>query len=213
MNNIKIKVCGMRDLENIQQLVRLPIDYIGFIFYAKSPRFVQDGIRKAIPENIKKVGVFVNETYPAIIDKVDTYGITCIQLHGNETAELCASLKQAGLEIIKAFGIDDAFDWSVLEKYLDHVDFFLFDTKSTQHGGTGQTFSWQQLRNYPYSKPYFLSGGLGLDNIEQAMTIEDDRLYALDLNSKFELEPGLKDIKTVTQALSIIHHEQISGRQ
>lgn len=203
----------MRDLENIQQLVRLPIDYIGFIFYAKSPRFVQDNIHTTIPQNIKKVGVFVDEIYTTIINKVDTYGITCIQLHGNETVELCASLKQKGLEVIKAFGIDDTFDWSVLEKYLDHVDFFLFDTKSTQHGGTGQTFSWQQLRQYPYSKPYFLSGGLSMDNLEHAMAIHDDRLYALDLNSKFELEPGLKNINILTQALSIIHHEQISGRQ
>lgn len=203
----------MRNLHNIQQLVQLPIDYIGFIFYSKSPRFVQDLIPSHVTKQTKRVGVFVNETFANIIEKVDKYNLQSIQLHGNETVELCSTLKKRGLEVIKAFGINETFDWFLLEQYLEEVDYFLFDTKSTEHGGTGRSFSWQQLQEYPYSKPYFLSGGLGIDNIKEAINIADDRLYALDLNSRFELEPALKNIKLVTEALSIIEHEQISGRQ
>lgn len=203
----------MRDDENIKQLIELPIAYIGFIFYSKSPRFVQEPIRIAIPNGIKKVGVFVNEPFTAIMDKVVSYDLQTVQLHGSESAALCALLQKEGIEVIKAFGIDHTFNWSILESYLNDVDYFLFDTKSTQHGGTGQTFSWAQLENYPYTKPYFLSGGLALDNLQQAINVDDNRLYALDLNSRFELGPGLKNIETITQALSIIQHEQVSGRQ
>ncbi|MFD2553330.1 phosphoribosylanthranilate isomerase [Sphingobacterium tabacisoli] len=213
MNNIKIKVCGMRDAENIKQLIELPIAYIGFIFYSKSPRFVQEGIPPIVPDGIEKVGVFVNETFTGIMDKVKSYQLQAIQLHGSEPATLCATLKAEGLTIIKAFGIDETFDWTSLESYLDDVDFFLFDTKSTQHGGTGQSFSWSELAHYPYATPYFLSGGLGLDNIKDAFNINDSRLYALDLNSRFEEQPAVKNIHALTQALSIIQHEQVSGRQ
>lgn len=202
----------MRDAANIEQLVRLPIDYIGFIFYSKSPRFVDSIIQVSIPQDIKKVGVFVNATFEEIMVKVKSYNLQAVQLHGGETAALCASLKNEGLEIIKAFGIDNTFDWSILESYLTTIDYFLFDTKSTQHGGTGQSFNWEELAHYPYSIPYFLSGGIGLDNIKQAILIKDSKLYALDLNSRFEEKPSLKNIETLTQALSIIQHEQISGR-
>lgn len=203
----------MRDLHNIEQLIDLPIDYIGFIFYQKSPRFVQSLIPSHTTKQTKRVGVFVNETFANIMAKVDSYGLQTIQLHGDETIELCASLQKNGLEVIKAFGIDDQFDWTTLEKYLNDVDYFLFDTKSTQYGGTGKPFGWQQVQQYPYSKPYFLSGGLGLDNLHQAINITDNRLYALDLNSRFELKPALKNIELITQALSIIQNEQVSGRQ
>lgn len=203
----------MRDAENIKQLIDLPIAYIGFIFYSKSPRFVHEGIPPIVPNGIEKVGVFVNETFTVIMDKVKSYQLQAVQLHGNEPATLCAALKAEGLAVIKAFGIDETFDWTSLESYLDDVDFFLFDTKSTQHGGTGQSFSWSALAHYPYATPYFLSGGLGLDNIKEALKINDSRLYALDLNSRFEEQPAVKNIHTLTQALSIIQHEQVSGRQ
>ncbi|MBL1407863.1 phosphoribosylanthranilate isomerase [Sphingobacterium faecale] len=212
-NNIKIKVCGMRDVDNIRQLVQLPIDYIGFIFYPKSPRFVQDQAPPINAADIKKVGVFVNSTFSEIMDKVHTHQLDAVQLHGDETPQLCESLKNQKLEIIKAFGIDCTFDWFTLESYLEHIDYFLFDTKSTQYGGTGKTFSWSALTEYPYNKPYFLSGGLGPDNLQDAFNINDNRLYAVDLNSRFEQQPGIKNIETLTQALSIIRNEQIPSKQ
>lgn len=203
----------MRDAENIEQLVQLPIDYIGFIFYSKSPRFVQEDIQVDIPKAIKKVGVFVNETIAEIMIKVKSYDLQATQLHGDESAALCNSLKNEGLEVIKAFGIDNGFDWSILENYPGSVDYFLFDTKSPGHGGTGHVFNWAELAGYPHSIPYFISGGLSLDNIKQAASLNDSRLYGLDLNSRFEKIPGLKNIETLRQALSIIQHEQISGRR
>lgn len=210
---VKIKVCGMRDIENIKQLAQCQIDYMGFIFYSKSPRYINTPFQAEIPNRIKKTGVFVNEDLGKIKETIDTFDLDAVQLHGNESTESCLFLKDTGLEIIKAFGIDDSFKWSSLLDYLGVVDYFLFDTKSSAHGGTGKTFNWETLVNYPYSTPYFLSGGLALENITEALKLKDERLYALDLNSKFEIEPGLKDIKQLTQAISIIHHEQISGRQ
>ena len=202
----------MKHPDNIEALTSLPIDYIGFIFYPKSPRFVQQAHAIPVPDTIKKVGVFVNETLENIRSKVKSHTLQAVQLHGSESSELCKTLQQQQLEVIKAFGIDSSFDWNQLVTYLDAVDYFLFDTKSPQHGGTGQTFDWEKLKEYPFDKPYFLSGGLSMANNAQAMAFDDERLIGLDLNSKFEIEPGLKDINLLTQALKIIKNEQISGK-
>lgn len=204
---LKIKVCGMKHLANIAEVSQLPIDYMGFIFYPKSARFVGNLAIGHIPATIKKVGVFVNETAERILSEVEKHSLQVVQLHGDETPALCEALQNEQLEVIKAFGIHDEFDWSMIEGYIPCVDFFLFDTKSPQHGGTGQTFDWKKLKEYPFDKPYFLSGGLSLDNIKQAVTYEDKRLAGLDLNSKFETQPALKNIDTLTQALKIIKNE------
>jgi len=207
MRALKIKVCGMTQPANIAAVAALPIDYMGFIFYRKSARFTDRPDTGSVGPSIKKVGVFVNETADYIMHKVATSGIDTVQLHGNESVELCGNLQQQGLEVIKAFGIDENFDWSAVAPYLAVVDYFLFDTKSPQHGGTGQTFNWGKLKEYPFEKPYFLSGGLSLENIQEAATFDDKRLIGLDLNSKFETAPGLKNIETLTQALKIINNE------
>lgn len=201
---LKIKVCGMRDAENIQQLIALPIDYIGFIFYAKSARFVNQNPQVAIPISIKKVGVFVNATKQDIEDNIIKFDLQVIQLHGNESPIFCQEIKNIGLETFKAFGIDEDFDWINIAEYVGKVDYFLFDTKSKQYGGTGQTFNWEILKKYPFDTPYWLSGGISLENIAKAANFEDTRLYGLDLNSKFEIEPGLKNINSLTQAFSYI---------
>lgn len=201
---LMIKVCGMRDEDNIQALVQLPINYIGFIFYSKSSRFVELPTVVDIPKYIKKTGVFVNENLTSILQIASAYQLNAIQLHGGESPQLCQSLKDEGFEIIKAFGLDDNFDWKTVLPYQNHVDYFLFDTKSTSHGGTGQTFNWQKLKENPTEMNYFLSGGLSIENLEQARSFEDYRLKGLDLNSKFEIEPGLKDIEKLKKALSII---------
>ena len=201
---LKIKVCGMRDADNIRHLVTLPIDYIGFIFYAKSARFVSEKPEVSIPSSIKKVGVFVNSSKEEITAKIKEFDLQVVQLHGDESPEFCQKINDLGVETFKAFGINEDFDWESIAAYESKVNYFLFDTKSKQYGGTGQTFNWLKLRGYPYKTPYWLSGGISLENIQEAARFEDNKLYGLDLNSKFEIEPALKKIDSLTQAISII---------
>lgn len=201
---LKIKVCGMREADNIKALCELPIDYIGFIFYPKSPRYVVENISSLIPASIKKTGVFVNSSLEEIQAKKEEFDLQVIQLHGNESPEFCEQVRKMDLTTCKAFGIDDEFNWNSIHAYQDVVDYFLFDTKSKAYGGTGQTFNWDKIQENPYDKPYLLSGGISIDNIKEAANYQDERLYGLDLNSKFELSPALKNIELLTQALSII---------
>lgn len=198
MKTPEIKVCGMRNSENVKALVELKPDYIGFIFYAKSKRFAEGELDKDIinnlPDSIKKVGVFVNES----IDKIHTicqeYNLTFVQLHGDESVEDCIKMKSLNYKVIKAFGIDEDFNFDSLSVYEPYVDYFLFDTKTKDYGGSGQVYDWEVLKQYKGQKPYFLSGGIGEDNIDNAFEFQDERMQVLDLNSKFEIEAGLKNI-------------------
>ena len=204
---LKLKVCGMRDADNIRQLAVLNPDYIGFIFYPKSQRyvdFIDEVVLDALPESIKKTGVFVNEDFDVVLEKAMQFKLDAVQLHGNETPEYCAKLIGSKLQVIKAFGIDSEFDFNELNDYKDVVDYFLFDTKTDQHGGSGKTFDWNILSGYNLQIPYFLSGGLSLEHLAEIKKIDDSRLYALDLNSKFELEPGLKDIEKLKTVINEI---------
>jgi len=202
---LKVKVCGMRDPDSIRDLSALPIDYIGFIFYPKSPRFVDAVPPVAMPSSAKRTGVFVDERESAVRQRIGE-GLEAVQLHGSEPPEFCRAVRETGAEVIKAFGIRRDFDWETLGLYRNVVDYFLFDTASPQHGGTGKTFDWAILRDYPLDKPYFLSGGLDEDNIPQALAIGDSRLAGLDLNSQFELRPGLKDIEKLKKTLKTIEN-------
>lgn len=201
-----IKVCGMREAANIGQLAELRPDYMGFIFYSDSRRFIgSPGEELFEPVNlpVKKVGVFVNEAMDVIADKVLQYQLDAVQLHGDEPAEFCRSFRkflhnmqtEKHVEIIKAFGISEEFDFKILSIYDDFVDYFLFDTKTVLHGGSGIGFDWDLLKRYHGTKPYFLSGGLSPENIEMIALLKDTRLYGVDLNSRFEIEPGVKDIE------------------
>jgi phosphoribosylanthranilate isomerase len=197
-NNLKLKVCGMRLANNIAEVADFQPDYLGFIFYQKSPRYINEvsaELIKYVPATIKTVGVFVNEEMEKVKDLVQKHQLKAIQLHGNETVIYCNELKAfyPDLEIIKAFGIDENFDFEMLTPYLYAVDYFLFDTKTAAHGGSGKTFNWRVLNKYSLKKPYFLSGGIDLEHAETIKQISDERLYALDINSKFEIEPGLKN--------------------
>lgn len=209
---LMIKVCGMRDLENISSLSALPIDYIGHIFYPKSKRYVSEQTDLGNPGSLKRTGVFVNARLEEILRLQVLHQLQTIQLHGEEPASLVKALKQEGLEVIKAFGIEASFDWQTLEPYLEESDYLLFDSKSDSYGGTGQAFQWEKLLSYPYEKAYFLSGGLSLANLAEAVQFPDHRLQGLDLNSKFEIQPGIKDIEKIKEALKIIQHEQISSK-
>ena len=188
----KIKICGMKYSENILEVSQLLPDYLGFIFYEKSSRFF-DGEIPEISKSIKKVGVFVNATLEEIKSKIKKHDLDLIQLHGNETPEFCSNLKQESIEVIKVFSVDDDFDFQILEAYENVCDYFLFDTKGKLHGGNGFTFNWQILENYKSKKPLFLSGGIGIEEIAKIKTLNLP-IFAIDVNSKFEMEPGLKNI-------------------
>lgn len=200
-----IKVCGMREPDNISELLELNPDYMGLIFYPHSKRYMKglDAVHlKSIPPSTKKTGVFVNEAMDVMADEVIQYELDAIQLHGDETGEFCRSFRkflhnmqtERHVEIIKAFGISEDFDFSTLSEYEDFVDYFLFDTKTEGHGGSGVTFDWTILEKYKGKKPYFLSGGLSLENIHGIKDLKDVRFHGVDLNSKFETDAGIKDI-------------------
>ncbi|MFD0793931.1 phosphoribosylanthranilate isomerase [Mucilaginibacter litoreus] len=201
-----IKVCGLKYPDNIKAVELLSPNYMGFICYQKSSRFIDEVDERAltdIPPHIKKTGVFVNEEAHTINTLIDKYHFDAIQLHGNESAELCKLFK-GKFEVIKAFGVDDNFDFSILDAYESSVDYFLFDTKTVAHGGSGQTFNWGVLEKYKLSTPFFLSGGLSAENIKEVMQIKHPAFYGVDLNSRFELSPGLKDIDKLKQAFDTI---------
>jgi len=194
---MKLKVCGMKYQDNINNVASLQPDYLGFIFYEKSPRNF-DGLIPKLPKQIQKVGVFVDEKIEFISNQMEKHQLSAIQLHGHESPEVCRILKSTNAKIIKVFSIKDKFDFSVLSPYDDACDYFLFDTKGKLPGGNGYTFNWDVLNNYPSTKPFFLSGGIGLDqvkNIKQFQNSEASKYcYAIDINSKFEIKPGLKNI-------------------
>lgn len=196
----------MKIPENIEKIAKSRLDYIGFIFYPKSKRFVGDLNIKdlRIPSHIQKTGVFVNEEVGSIQKLASKHQLDALQLHGTESLEQCQILKESGYTIIKAFGIHADFDWSTIKPYEEQVDFFLFDTQSPHYGGTGKSFDWTVLKDYPSEKPYFLSGGIGPDNFQEAYDLMDERLYALDINSRFEVEPGIKNIELIDKTLDYI---------
>lgn len=212
---MRIKVCGMREPQNISRLANLKPDYMGLIFYPKSKRYVESIDSKlfnTLPVAIKLTGVFVNEKIEVILQKVIDYKLSAVQLHGAESPEFCQLLKEHLLktstnrkvELVKAFGIDSEFDFSNLKPYDDVTDYFLFDTKTSSHGGSGLSFNWSILKQYDGRKPFFLSGGLSLANLNNILNLNLDNLYALDLNSKFETEPGIKDIESLKSAFQLI---------
>ena len=184
---------------NSAEVAQLQPDYLGFIFYKNSPRDFEDNSIPELAKRIKKVGVFVDEKVEVIVSKIEKYKLDAIQLHGHEAPEVCRLLKSTKKEIIKVFSIKDDFDFSVLSNYEDVCDYFLFDTKGKLPGGNGYTFNWDVLKDYPSYKPYFLSGGIGLKELEKIKAFKESSAskycYAIDVNSKFEIEPGLKHIE------------------
>ena len=187
----------MKYPDNILEVGALLPDYMGFIFWEKSSRYF-DGVIPQLPKSIKKVGVFVNESIAVILAKAQKYDLQAIQLHGQESVEFCQDLKNKTdntIEVIKVFSVDDSFDFEVLKPFETVCDYFLFDTKGKLPGGNGTTFDWKALEKYPSSKPFFLSGGIGIEEMEAVKEIAKTNLplYAIDVNSKFEIEPGLKN--------------------
>ena len=196
----------MKYPENIVEVGSLLPDYMGFIFWEKSARYF-DGIIPELPKSIKKVGVFVNASLEEILDKIKTHDLQAVQLHGDESVEFCETIKKNVpklIEVIKVFSILDTFDFAALKPFEKVCDFFLFDTKGKLPGGNGTTFDWKVLENYQSTKPFFLSGGIGLEEMEAVNEILKTNLpvYAIDVNSKFEIKPGLKNIELCTNAIN-----------
>jgi len=195
---MKIKVCGMKYMDNILSVAYLQPDYMGFIFYERSKRHFEGDI-PALNPSIKKTGVFVNEAISKIIGNVKKYDLRAVQLHGDETVSFCEELKKnlnSEIELIKAFSISDEFNFDELSSYDEVCDYFLFDTKGKERGGNGSLFNWKLLNKFHHQKKFFLSGGIGLEESkmlsEFLQTEAGQYCYAIDLNSKFESEPGLK---------------------
>lgn len=204
VRNMKIKICGMKYPENIQAVAALKPDMMGFIFYPKSPRYAEPLDEKALqtlPKRIMKIGVFVNASLDEILTVVKKYSLNGVQLHGTEREEVCYTLKSVGLLVLKAFAISEAADFKAAEEYEGSCDFFLFDTKTPAHGGSGQKFDWSVLSAYDGDTRFLLSGGISVDDAEVIRQINHPLLAGVDLNSKFEMSPGLKDVEMLKEFL------------
>lgn len=195
---MKLKVCGMRDSQNIKELLKLRPDYMGFIFYDKSKRNAIDldaDLLRSFPSTTQKVGVFVNAPLDEVKSKVDEFQLNFVQLHGDESVEYVGDLFAVGIKVIKVFSVGESFDFDVLKPYKGLVEYFLFDTKGKERGGNGVVFDWGILKDYDQSVPFILSGGIDNENVEGLTELGEMNIHAIDVNSKYEIEPGLKDIE------------------
>ena len=197
MKNVKLKICGMKETENITEISALQPDYLGFIFWEKSKRNMTLDSIPELPETTKKVGVFVDASIQEIAAKINQYQLDVIQLHGNESVIFCRNVKKLGVEVIKVFSMNSNFNFSLVKEYVLAVDYFLFDTKGKLPGGNGVTFDWKILENYHYDTPYFLSGGIGtteIDGLKEFLkSSAANKCYGIDVNSRFEKKPGIKN--------------------
>lgn len=198
---IRVKVCGLTDPVNAREMADAGADYLGYIFYKRSKRYVGEPPKADLflnlPEHTRKVGVFVNEEPERIIEIADRFGLNAVQLHGQEPADVCQTIRQWGKQVIKAFGMNEDMNFDCLASYMETCDYFLFDTHTGHHGGSGKKFPWHILRNYAMSKPFFLSGGIGPEDVQMIRRFSHKGLYAVDINSRFETAPGTKDTMLV----------------
>lgn len=198
---MKVKVCGMTAVENLKAIQAVQPDYFGFIFYDKSPRSVQlNGIQNI--QNIKKIGVFVDESIDVILLKQKQFNLDGIQLHGHENADKIKKLKKSlpkNIKVFKAISIKSQSDFKVIQNYEEIIDKIILDTKTNLRGGSGQQFDWELLENYTFDIPFLLSGGIGSNDVEQVLKLYNKypKMVGVDINSKFEIEPGIKNTEQV----------------
>jgi phosphoribosylanthranilate isomerase len=200
-----LKICGLKYPENIQAVSALKPDFMGFIFYPKSPRYAEpldSTTLNALPATIKKIGVFVNENLENILTIAYKYNLDGLQLHGTELVDMCRELKKTGFIIIKAFPIAESYNFKVTKAYEGVCDYFLFDTQTDSYGGSGVKFNWQMLKEFKGETPFLLSGGIAVDDAEAIMKIEHPKFVGIDLNSKFEVKPGLKNVQLLKEFIS-----------
>lgn len=199
---MKLKVCGLTDAQNIREILKISTpDYLGFIFYEHSSRYMPDRLKpedvQSLPEDIQKTGVFVNSPVNQINKMAKVYGLDALQLHGEESPEVCEQLQSLSFTIIKAFRIGESLDNAQLKKYSEVCDYFLFDTAGRYKGGNGKKFNWSILSSYSLDKPYFLSGGIKPEDAVLIAGIRDIRLFGIDVNSGFESTPGIKEASKI----------------
>lgn len=207
---MKIKICGMREPANIAAVAALQPDYMGFIFYQESARYV--GENAAIPPvlpGIKRVGVFVNESIPYVLEVAAKYRLDVVQLHGEEDFEYCKIIRSNKLEVIKAISVADHLPVNKLMSYTDCVDYFLFDTITPYYGGSGKVFDWTILKSYHAAIPFFISGGLDLEHVAALQSIDHLQFAGVDANSRLETAPGIKDIERTKQFIKTIRNGTI----
>jgi phosphoribosylanthranilate isomerase len=210
---MKVKVCGMKYSENMEQVATLRPDYLGFIFWKPSKRYFE-GVIPDLPKNIKKVGVFVDASQEEILQKIKQYQLTAIQLHGKEDVMYCRQLHSDAkginpkISLIKVFSIKNEFNFDLLKEFESVCDYFLFDTKGELPGGNGYVFNWEILKNYPSKTPYFLSGGIGLEETDKLIEFfaspASKLCHAIDVNSKFETAPGVKNKEMLATFMNTI---------
>ncbi len=199
-----VKICGMRDPENILRIAAHEPNWIGFIFYPMSPRYVGDAFQvpASLSPCVKRVGVMVNESIPQIKSLASTHHLNFVQLHGHETVEDCKALYEAGISIIKAFSIDDAIDFASTHDFQPYVEYFLFDTKGKYYGGNASRFDWKLLEKYVGHIPFLVSGGIGPEHLVDIEELQHPRFVGIDVNSGVEISPGQKDegkVKAIIQ--------------
>jgi phosphoribosylanthranilate isomerase len=205
---MKLKVCGMKYPDNVSAVAAMAPDYMGFIFYKPSKRYCGETLTpefiQSLPTSIIKTGVFVNESLEEVLRICSAYKFKAVQLHGHETPDFCLSCKKVGLEVIKVFHVGETMEWSTLEPYKKVADYFLFDTKTPEYGGSGNRFNWEILREYDNEIPLFLSGGVDESILNELNTLSTVNIHALDVNSRFELETGLKDVTRIKKFKEVL---------
>ncbi len=192
----------MRDAGNLESLFELHPDYVGMIFYERSPRYAGRHIEQFLevdwPESVEKVGVFVNEKPERVIEISERLQLDYVQLHGGESVDYCKEINSAGVKVIKSFGVDDAFDFRLTALFEDVADYFLFDTRTKAYGGSGRRFNWGLLSSYRGRTPFLLSGGIGLEDAPAILHLRQNlHIHAVDVNSMFEISPGVKNIEAI----------------
>ena len=205
-----VKVCGIKTIENVEHIAKMNIDMVGLNFYPPSVRYIDSNVPenhfKILPKNIKKVGVFVNESLNVIEDLASKFNLDYIQLHGDEDVDFCKSVATK-YKIIKVFRVDDQTDFTKISEYA-FADYFLFDTATKYFGGSGKKFDWYKLNNYKGGTPFLISGGIGPEDAEAVATFIHPKYLGIDINSKFESLPGIKDQELLTPFLEKINQNK-----
>lgn len=205
---MKIKICGITDAVNLHEIIDLKPDFMGFIFYPASPRYMIEKLSPDdlmdIPKSIKRTGVFVNADLYTIEGLYWRYNLDFVQLHGDESPIECKQLSSSGLNIIKAFRLDHDFNFDILMDYIPYCKYFLFDTNTVEYGGSGKKFDWEILEKYDAGYPFILSGGIGSFDAEEILSIKHPSFYGIDLNSRFETSPGIKDVEKLRPFLKSV---------